>query len=1020
MSKNLKIAAAAALLGFHISTPAEDIDLFVGASTTSTNEVPNVLFIVDNTANWNSAFDNEISALANTLAGLPENKFRVGIMFAAETGNPNNNVDGGYVRAAVRLMDNATKTKYQALVSSLSKIADKGNGGTASLVMAEAYRYFSGGAPYGGNGKAKADYAGNALSNSDGGTAASRAVWALSGNALASKNATSYASPVTSGCQKNYIIYISNGPSQDNNSVLEQARTMLAAAGGNTTQIPVSPAGSQSNLSDEWARFMKQSPYGVVTYTIDVNPVTTGQGPGWTAILKSMATVSSGTYKAVSTASGSTALQDAMNKALSEIQSVNSVFAAVSLPVSVNTQGTYLNQVFVGMFRPDGSDRPRWAGNLKQYKMAFSGDDLKLVDADNNAAINSQTGFIAECARSFWTPSTADSYWSFQPQGKCIPPSGSSTDLYMNSNFPDGNIVEKGAQAYKQRGTTTRTVKTCSPSFASCTALTNFDTSNSAITQSTLGASSSTERDELINWARGQDLNDENINGTTSAEMRASLHGDVVHSRPVAINYGSDASPQVVVFYGGNDGILRAVNGNRTASIGSVEAGRELWSFVAPESYTNIKRIRDNSIPISTPTISGSPKPYGFDGAITAFQNGGSTWLYATMRRGGRVLYAFDVTSPASPSLKWKIGCPQMTGTTGCTTGFDRLGQTWSSAKMIKAAGYGGGNSPMLIMGAGYDTCEDSDPHACSSPTMGNRIYVLDADTGALLATLNTDRPVPGDITTVRDRTTGLVKYAYATDLGGNIYRINIGTAAPASWTITKIASLGCDTPTTCAANRKFIFAPNVVEEENGVYVVMAGSGDREKPLSSYTSAYATSNYFFMVKDKPADTNWLSSEAANCNGVSVICKNSLLAIPSSGNPTAADLSAKKGWYLPLAAHEQVVTSAITLVGVVTFSTHKPAVVAAGSCGANLGEANVYNIRYTDASPVEGTSRYQRVSGDGLPPSPVGGKVTLDDGRTVPFVIGSRPSSPLEAREPTVKSATTSDQTKNRVYWYIQQ
>ena len=37
----------------------------------------------------------------------------------------------------------------------------------------------------------------------------------------------------------------------------------------------------------------------------------------------------------------------------SEIQAVNSVFASVSLPVSVNTEGTFLNQVYIGMFRPD-------------------------------------------------------------------------------------------------------------------------------------------------------------------------------------------------------------------------------------------------------------------------------------------------------------------------------------------------------------------------------------------------------------------------------------------------------------------------------------------------------------------------------------------------------------------------------------------------------------------------------------------------------------------------------------------
>jgi len=798
---------------------------------------------------------------------------------------------------------------------------------------------------------------------------------------------------------------------------------MLSSAGGSTTQIPISPSGSQDNLSDEWARYMKQSALGVVTYTIDVNPSTSGQGPGWTALLKSMAGVSSGKYTAVSTSGGAVALEEAINKALSEIQSVNSVFAAVSLPVSVNTQGTYLNQVYVGMFRPDPSSYPRWAGNLKQYKMGMSNGGLKLLDADGTSAINSQTGFITECARSFWTPTTTDTYWTFRPQGACIPPAGSSSTLYQDSNFPDGNVVEKGAQGYRQRSTTTRTVKTCSPTFSSCTALTNFDTSNAAITNSLLGANDSAERDALINWGRGQDLNDEDIDQVTSAETRASVHGDVVHSRPVAINYGSDASPQVVVFYGDNGGMLRAINGNRTASIGTIPAGSELWSFVAPESYSIFKRIRDNTTRVSTPTIAGSPKPYGFDGPMTAYKDASRTWLYATMRRGGRALYAFDVTDPTTPSLKWKVGCPNNFPTSGtvsdtdCSTGFSGIGQTWSSPKSFFATQFGA-NTPLLMMGGGYDTCEDADPNSCTSTSKGNKIYILNANTGSLEKTFDTDRGVVGDVIIVPDNDTGFAKFAYAADMGGNIYRITIGSGAISTWSITKIASLGCAAPGTCSANRKFMFGPDVVED-NGTYYLMLGSGDREKPLTSYTSAASVANYFFMVKDRPADAAWLSSEATNCGGSSIICLGSLLAISTSATPTTAALDGKKGWYLGLASTEQVVTSAITLFGTVTFSTHTPAVPVVGACTSNLGTAKVYNISYTDASP-SGSSRSQVVSGGGLPPSPVAGQVTLDDGTTVPFVIGASTSSPLEATQGNPGTPATTNQPKNRVYWYIQQ
>ena len=46
-------------------------------------------------------------------------------------------------------------------------------------------------------------------------------------------------------------------------------------------------------------------------------------------------------------------MQAALNTIVTKILAVNSVFAAVALPVSVNQRGSYLNQVYLGVFRPD-------------------------------------------------------------------------------------------------------------------------------------------------------------------------------------------------------------------------------------------------------------------------------------------------------------------------------------------------------------------------------------------------------------------------------------------------------------------------------------------------------------------------------------------------------------------------------------------------------------------------------------------------------------------------------------------
>ncbi|MGB5132098.1 MAG: PilC/PilY family type IV pilus protein, partial [Steroidobacteraceae bacterium] len=837
---NARLIAGALLAGSLMigqsAANAEDIDLFVQPAGVATG-VPNVLLVLDNTANWGRSVDgqaiwiNELDALITTLTNLPVNDdgtavVRVGVMMFNETGNPNNNVAGGYVRAAIRNMTLANKTKYMAMLTSFNVNTDKSNNGKTGLVMAEAWRYYAGQAPYAGNSKVKTDYLGNVTASN---TAATRAVHALAGNAINSFAGSPYNSPVALGdCGRNYIVYISNGAAQDNSSDIMTGTTMLATAAsgeninGATTTIPISPSGSQSNMADEWARFMRRSSLGIISYTVDVDKIATGQGPGWSALLQSIAGVSNGRDFSVTSGNGGADLTDALGRIFSEIQAVNSVFASVSLPVNITTQGTFLNQVYIGQFRPDGDALPRWPGNLKQYKLGLVSNQLRLLDADDFSAINPGTGFLTECARSFWTPTTVDAYWAFYPQGDCLAVPNSDV-----SNYPDGNIVEKGGQGYRLRNASTRTMKTCSPVFASCTTLTDFNTANASITDTLLGAADSTERNALIDWQRGEDLDDENVNGATTTEMRPSVHGDVLHSRPIAINYGPTSAPDVVVFYGGNDGVLRGVIGNRSAAIGSFAAGDEIWSFVAPEFYGKIKRLRANAPAISfkdaTPTTPArEPKVYGFDGPIASYQDASNKWIFPTMRRGGRFLYAFDVTSmassPGSATLKWKRGCPNQADDSNCSSGFDGIGQTWSAPQVLKTNGYTDivGAKPMLMFGGGNASCEDTDPHTCTSAAKGRYVYLMDADDGTLLRTFTTDRPVVADVFIVPDGTTGLAKFAYVADMGGNIYRISgstanlpFGATLPASWTITKIASLGCDSASAtspslgCLMNRK-------------------------------------------------------------------------------------------------------------------------------------------------------------------------------------------------------------------------
>lgn len=1040
--KKLITTALLALLALvlPLQAAAEDIDLFVG-NNTSAGATPNILIILDNTANWNNAFANEKSAMVTLFNSLPTNsdgsaKFNVGIMMFTETGGGNTNVDGGYVRAAIRAMNSTNKAAYASMINAFDVGDDKSNGGKASMVLMEAYRYLSKpaasntvrGIAYGGTGKKKADYAGNGTSSN--GNAADRAVWSLGGNALDSFNDTSYNNLIDdTACPRTYVIYISNGSPAENNSDLTTSRDALSAAGGNTTQITLNPAGSQDSYVDEWARFMKTSTVGAAVYTLDIDKVTTGQGPGWSAALKSMASQSGGKYFDISS-NASTVLTTLQN-IFSEIQSVNSVFASVSLPISVNTQGTFLNQVFIGMFRPENDSFPRWAGNLKQYKIGLTSGTLRLQDADSAAAINNITGFVTECARSFWTPTSVDTEWSSSPKGDCLSVTNSAT-----SNYPDGNVVEKGGQAYKLRNTASRTALTCNNS--TCSSTVTFSTAN--VTPSMLGTTSTTVATNLVNWALGTTVPDPDaaLDSLNANGRRLSSHGDVVHSRPVAVNFGSDTLPSVMVFYGGNDGWLRAVNGNRSDSIGTstsvVTAGSEAWAFMPNEFLPKLKRLYDNSPSVKYPNTtvtSATAKDYAMDGPITAFKGNvagtNKTFLYATMRRGGRSIYVFDVTNsataPRSPTFKWRAGC---SANGDCyPSQLSGIGQTWSSVKTFTHANYSSGSSPLLIFGGGYDTCEDHDGgsgganHNCTGTSKGHYVYVLDGNTGAHVATFDTGgtRGVIADVLLVPD-VSGHAQYGYVADLGGNVYRINFSGAA-AAWTMTKIAALGCSDPlTACVAPRKFMFEPSVIQNTDGSFTIFIGSGDREKPVTSYPGSNGVSNLFFSFIDKPAVAASTYPGNSDGCGSNLICLGSLAGFTGNNPPSEATLATKKGWYINLDATEQVVTAPITIFGVVTFSTHQPASsTSTNTCNSNLGTTRVYNVNYKTGGSENGTNNlYQDVAGDGLPPSAVAGQVTLDNGQTVPFCIGCSPDSPLEVVQKS--GGSTTSRPKSRLYWYL--
>ena len=203
----------------------------------------------------------------------------------------------------------------------------------------------------------------------------------------------------------------------------------------------------------------------------------------------------------------------------------------------------------------------------------------------------------------------------------------------------------------------------------------------------------------------------------------------------------------------------------------------------------------------------------------------------------------------------------------------------------MKATGYSAVTAPLLIFGGGYDTCEDGDPNTCSTDLTpkGNRIYVLDADTGAVVTSFNTERSVTADVFVITDDVTGRAMWAYAADLGGNIYRISgVDANTPIEPTRLRPTGRSPRSPRSAAprsqpaARQSQIHVrPDVVENWTAATLIRSAPATGKSRCLGFTGAYGVTNYFFMIIGPADDDEWLTDENAACS-VDLICLDSLL------------------------------------------------------------------------------------------------------------------------------------------------
>lgn len=938
----------------------------------------------------------------------PKIALNVGLsMFSGSTGSVESSGDTvSVIHHAVQPLNTTTCVN---LLTKIDNLAANINGSdykapanaNYSAAVYEAFKYFGG---YTHPNWVAEDKPGSPVSRSAYGVGRFGAAKTILDDASAFTDNTHTAyKPPTTECSGSYLLFVGNsypnaGP----------ASGPLAFKGlGYKPPVLSATSSDTDRLADEWAYFVANTdvsaapgmqPLNLYTVNVYNKAIDANQ----TKLLKSMAAVGSPDNVYVEVDGDVLKLINSFEDLFLKVASKDGVFASTALPVAANAQGSFLNQVFVGMFRPDVNFGPRWVGNLRQYQLGVLNDELTLLDANNKQATSGS--LFAPTAKSFWTQSSV--FFATNPMG--TPASASDS--------PDGAVTDKGGAAQMLRqanllNATTRKVYTLPASPASDAALsdTPFNTANSGLAA------------DLVAWARGENnvpadsttLDAEVFNGSYSDDnnltakplgstgARHSMHGDVLHSTPTPINYGGK---DVVVYYGTNDGHFHAIDGRKEGT----GAGSELWSFVPPEHYALQKRLREGvprlQIPendvlgnLITPSAGKEPRNYGMDGPIGSYTRYNTSGLlteaiiYPTMRRGGRTVYALDVTSKTAPKFKWKI--------TGGSGDYAKLAQTWSIPRTIpldKTA------TPELltVMGGGYDSAEDNN----SSGGVGNAVFIINGRTGALVKRIDTTYSVPSDITLVDTNRDGRPDRLYFADVRGNLYRVTV----PATGDLVASATWGSVEATKIAVlEGRVFYRPDVVMTKSYA-AIMVGTGDREKPMLK-----TTSDRFFLIKDPLLTPITTTLSLTDLTKIAEVNNTTMLPVP-----TGAAVSAN-GCYIQLATNgEKVINAALSVSGVTYFGTNRPAPLSKNACVGDLGEAYAYQLPLFCQPPKTPTS----ILGGGMMPSPVAGVVLLEgkneQGETTvtkqPFLIGGAGPAITDVIDP----APTISPKRRPIYWRI--
>jgi len=442
---------------------------------------------------------------------------------------------------------------------------------------------------------------------------------------------------------------------------------------------------------------------------------------------------------------------------------------------------------------------------------------------------------------------------------------------------------------------------------------------------------------ERLDYLRGSAADEGAATNDFRARPRTKL-GDIVNSSPFfvgtpAFNHPENleaasyrtfktthASRTPIVYVGANDGMLHGFNAcTSTSQPGCSDAsahGTEVFAYVPSAVYANMATLTNQSY-VHRYAVDGNPT------AVDAFVGGAwRTVLVSGLRKGGRAVFALDVTDPtavteasADSTVMWEF-----------TSDDDAdLGFTFSQPSIVKT--YDGRWA--AVVGNGYNNTGTGraflfilfldGPGSDGVWTDGTDYIKIPAGTAGTVTTPNgLATPFAADVN--GDRKTDFI---YAGDLLGNIHRFDIRSTTASNWIVN--------------ANRKVIFTArgpgNTVQPITtrpvvglhptglGGYMIYFGTG-KYLENGDNNAAAQTTQTFYGVWDNgntaPTRTDLVAQtvDAGSTAQYRIMTDNPVAYTNLNNSP--------RGWYFDLPTQgERVVTDPKLLDDRVVFSTQIP-------------------------------------------------------------------------------------------------